>query len=399
MTGFAKYALSSSKTLALVVFLINVSGLAKYFFKWGDPATSPGYEIVPTHFFIWWNSLTLVTVLMLFFHARKINIYFGLGYAYLLITSAICLFASNSFYVEGSARSFILNGLVFILISTNAGFVRIEHLNRCFEILVPLVLCFLLFQIVNVHWFDNFPSHSHPDFLVRYGSIYDDSLVFAVIGPMFSGYYIKKFQTIFSRYFICIVSLGVSVLTGSLTGAAIMSAYILWVTRDDAKLLILYCITLLIGIVIGFNILMGVIMFKQESISGHLAGWSDLMEITTLAFLGLWPTGAYPEQGYISMLLNFGFPITLGLAGLFAYLFSICVSLLKNPCLNFELKKFVGATEGLLISVVAANFNFPVVIYPPIYFMLALFGGIVFFHRKRLLRNNDTLQVNTETSP
>ena len=96
--------------------------------------------------------------------------------------------------------------------------------------------------------------------------------------------------------------------------------------------------------------------------------------------LGIVPADIYPEPGYLSLLLNFGLPIFLGFLGLLIYLLSMCIYSLKSTYRNRELRSLVGATEGLLISVALANFNFPVVIFPPVYLMLAILAGLAHYY-------------------
>ena len=362
-----------------IIFLINTTGVIRYFFQWGDPASSPGYDLVPTIFFIYWDMLTLITVAIVFIKMRKVNFFFGLGYLYLIFSVAIISVNSESFYVHGTIRSLVLNGFLFIALSANANFVSIRHINKCIEWLGVVTIGFLLLQIARVYIYNIYPSHSHPGYLVRYGSIYDDSLVLSIILPMFTGYFLRKFQSFTAIVTVCLVSMGGALLTGSVTGVLVMIMYITWCVYRNPRLLSVLFLILLVFAAWQFEYLYSVYLFKQGSVGAHLEGWDDLIKITLPALLGVYPMDMYPEPGYLSLLLNFGAPMLFGVLSLLVYLLYICVFELKKRSISRDWRVFLGATEGLIISVGLANLNFPVVIYSPIYFMLAVLTGIMFY--------------------
>lgn len=371
---------TSGTLLVVIIFLINTLGIVRYLFQWGDPASSPGYELVPTIFFVYWNLLTVFVIITLLVKTRKINLFFLCCYLYLIFEITIIGAISESFYVHGTARSLALNGFIFLLLSANAEFLSINKIVKCIEFLAALSIGFLLFQIVRVYIFEIYPSHSHPGYLVRYGSIYDDSLVLSIMAPMFAGLFLIKYQSFAAAIIICLVSLGVSFLTGSFTGILIMLLYLAWCKRDNPKLLFGLFFALVILAIWQFEYFLGIFLFKQDSISSHVEGWGELRSISLPTLLGIYPTDLYPEPGYVSFLLNFGAPMLLGFIGLLSYLIYICVSCLKNKSINSDFRLILGATEGLLISVTLANLNFPVVIFPPIYLMLAILSGVTFYH-------------------
>ena len=369
----------SGSVLIAIIFLINTIGIIRYFFQWGDPASSPGYELVPGEFFIYWNLLTIIVVMIILVNVRKVNTYFLCGYLIVSFFACLVVISSESFYVLGTARSLLLNGLLFLCLSENAKFISISTINKCIEFLGVLTIGFLLLQIVRVYAYGIYPTHSHPEYLVRYGGIYDDSLVLAVMVPMFAGYFMRRFQSIYLLLLTCLTSICVALLTGSFTGMLITIAYTFWCSRENLRLLVWLFFSLCALAIWRFEYLLEIFQFKQDSISAHAAGWQDLFNITPASMLGIFPADIYPEPGYLSLLLNFGLPIFLGFLGLLIYLLSMCIYSLKSAHTNRELRSLVGATEGLLISVALANFNFPVVIFPPVYLMLAILAGLVHY--------------------
>ena len=107
----------SGSILIAIIFLINTTGIIRYFFQWGDPASSPGYELVPGEFFIYWNFLTIIVVMIILVNVRKVNTYFLCGYLMVSFFACLVVMSSESFYVLGTARSLILNGLLFLGLS------------------------------------------------------------------------------------------------------------------------------------------------------------------------------------------------------------------------------------------------------------------------------------------
>ena len=370
----------SGSILIAIIFLINTTGIIRYFFQWGDPASSPGYELVPGEFFIYWNFLTIIVVMIILVNVRKVNTYFLCGYLMVSFFACLVVMSSESFYVLGTARSLILNGLLFLGLSENAKFISIRVINKCIEFLGVLTIGFLLLQIVRVYAYDIYPTHSHPEYLVRYGGIYDDSLVLAIMAPMFAGYFLRRFQSIYFLLLTCLLSICVALLTGSFTGMLITIAYTFWCSRENLRLLVWLLFSLIALAIWQFEYFFEIFQFKQDSISAHAAGWHDLFKVTPASMLGIVPADIYPEPGYLSLLLNFGLPIFLGFLGLLIYLLSMCIYSLKSTYRNRELRSLVGATEGLLISVALANFNFPVVIFPPVYLMLAILAGLAHYY-------------------
>jgi hypothetical protein len=118
-------------------------------------------------------------------------------------------------------------------------------------------------------------------------------------------------------------------------------------------------------------------IFKAGSIEAHLNGWGAIDSITLFSFLGFQPEGIYPEPGVLALLLNFGIFIVVGIYGLMLYSLIRISSALTKKLIPRNLCPLFGATEALLISVFIASFNMPVVIYPPIFLMLAIFSGVV----------------------
>lgn len=374
------YIFSPGLIFVAIVFLVNTAGVIRYSFKWGDPASSPGYEMVPQYFSLYGQVLSVLAMLILLWQVRKPNLMLGIGFVYLIFVSANVVMNSSLVYVLWTARGLVFYAFVFLILSARSQFLSIKLLNKCIELLAFFVISFLLLQISLVRIADFYPSHSHPDYLVRYGSIYDDSLVLSFLFPMFTGYYLRKYRSFIPSLTICLISLSVSFLTNCITGIFIMITYLTWCKRYDIRVLscVFFCITCLV--ICRFQYLYDIYLFKNESISSHLGGWSELFQINLIELLGLYPANLYPEPGYVSLLLNFGIFILVGFIGLLSYLFFICNSFLNKKSTNQELRNLSGATEGLLFSVALANCNFPVAIFTPIYFMSAIFGGVIFYH-------------------
>lgn len=369
--------------LVVIVFLINTAGIIRYLFQWGDPDSSPGYDAVPTTFFIYWNILSAIVFFILLSKIKRVNIPFLMGYLYLLFVAVIVYISSESFYVHGAAKSLILNGLFFVALSSNAKFLSIGQFNKCLELIWFCIVIFFIFQFLGVLFFERYPSHSHPGYLVRYGSIYDDSLVLSIMLPMFSGYLLRKYKETASVISVFLLSLGLSWSSGSLTGLMIMAIYLAWCIRANPVFLLGYFCTIFLSVILAMDQLLAIFLFKSESINAHVGGWADVWNLTVPAFLGFKPTDHFPEPGYLSILMNFGVFVDIGLILLIGYLFRLCYVLLKDKSVDHEFQSFVGGLEGLLASVAIANLNFPVVIFPPIYFMLAVMSGVMFYHYSR----------------
>lgn len=374
------YIFSPGLIFVAIVFLVNTAGVIRYSFKWGDPASSPGYEMVPPYFSLYGQVFSVLAILILLWQVRKPNLMFGIGFVYLIFVSANVVMNSSLVYVYWTARGLVFYGFVFLILSTSSQFLRIEQINKCIELIGFFIISFLLLQIILVSTLEFYPTHSHADNLIRYGSIYDDSLVLSLLSPMFTGYYLRKYRSFMPSLIVCFISLGVSLLTNCITGILIMITYITWCKRNDIKTLTSVFFAATCFVIYKFEYLYDIYLFKNESISSHFEGWSELFQINLIELLGLYPANLYPEPGYVSLLLNFGIFILLGFIGLLSYLFFICNYFLNKKSTNQELRSFSGATEGLLFSVALANFNFPVAIFTPIYFMSAIFGGVIFYH-------------------
>ncbi len=368
--------MTASSLLVALICIINTMGIARYWFQWGDPASSPTYKLVPDAYFLFWNLLTALVVIILITRIRKPFLPFAICYLYLILFSIIVMKQSDSFYVHGTGRSLILNGFFFIALASSAKWVNIKKFNRSIEFLAILCIAFLCFQVIQFYMFGVLPSHSHPDYLIRYGGIYDDSLVLAIILPMFVGYYVRKFLNPIANLAICLLGVSISFLTGSYTGILIMLVYTALCMRGNPRFLIGIFFVIAAASVWQFEELYSTWLFKKESIFSHIKGWDDIAQLTVPTLLGISPTDLYPEPGYASLLLNFGVPLLLVLVGVLFYVWLICFLSLNNKYTPRDLRMLFGATEGLLISVALANFNLPVAIFPPVFFMLSILSGI-----------------------
>ena len=392
MKALRNHILSPGLIFVATIFFINTVGVIRYFFKWGDPASSPGYELVSPYFFLYGLVFWVLAILILLLQVRKFNLFLGLSFVYLIIVSVNVVMKSDLIYLLWTVRSLVFYGFIFLILCSNSLFLSIKQLNKCIEFLAFFVILFLLLQITWVHMFNFYPSHSHPDYMVRYGSIYDDSIVLSILSPMFTGYYLRKYTAFIPSVTICLISIGVSLLTNCFTGVLIMIIYLTWCKRNNVKILFSLFFFITFFSIYQSTYLYNIYLFKEESIISHLNGWDELFAINLIELLGLYPANIYPEPGYVSLLLNFGVFILLGFIGLISYLIFICISFLNKKSTSQEFRSFSGATEGLLFSVTLANFNFPLVIFTPIYLMSAIFGGVIFYHYSKPITKNDHLQ-------
>ena len=275
-----------SLIFAILIFIINSIGVIRYLNQWGDPLSTPTYSLVPTEYFLIWDILTFLLFTILILKFRKIRL--------LTISCLLCLVLNviliGSQTVEpiilGTVNSLVLNGFTFALLRSNSGWINIRHLDKVIEILTISIIVFLMYQIFKFQIDGRLPSHSHEGLSVRFGSIYDDSLVLGIMLPFFAGYFLQKFKSTKSVIAIFALSLALSILTGSFTSMVIMLFYFIYIARSKPKILfMIFLITFTIG-ALFFEHLYLLWIFKGGSIEGHLDGWSAINSVTLFSFLG-----------------------------------------------------------------------------------------------------------------
>ncbi len=334
--------MNASNLFIIIICIVNMLGVPRYLFRWGDPASSPAYELIPDEYFLFWNSLTVILVITLIANLRKLSLLFTTCYFYLLYFSMVVIAQSKSFYVHGTGKSLILNGFIFISLASNSKWVSIKKLNKAIELLALSCSIFIFFQIIQLYIFGVLPAHSHAEFIIRFGGIYDDSLVLAIILPMFAGYYLNKFLKPIAKMIICLLCIIMSFLTGSFTGILIMLLYIVWCMRQNLSLLFGLFFVITIASVCLFEKLYNNWLFKQDSIYSHINGWDNLVQLTAPTLLGIYPTDLYPEPGYASLLLNFGAPLLFFWLRLYASYRLYAFFLLKINLLKGTYASFLG---------------------------------------------------------
>jgi hypothetical protein len=74
---------------------------------------------------------------------------------------------------------------------------------------------------------------------------------------------------------------------------------------------------------------------------------------------------------------------------------SACRAILSKGTSSHEMRVFTGAAQGLSISVLLANLNFPPIVYPPVYLMVVIFSAIVIKRSANTnFRKNSRIEIN-----
>jgi len=369
-----------SLIFAILIFIINSIGVIRYLNQWGDPLSTPTYSLVPVEYFLIWNILSFLLFAILILKFRKIKLLTISCMLFLAINVVLIGSQTVEPIILGTINSLVLNGVTFALLSSNSEWINIRHLDKVIEILTIFVIVFLIYQIFKFQIDGRLPAHSHEGLSVRFGSIYDDSLVLGIMLPFFAGYFLHKFKSTKSVIAIFALSLTLSILTGSLTCVAIMLFYFVFKARSKPKTLFMIFLVIFTVGVLFFEKLYELWIFKAGSIEAHLDGWNAINSVTLFSFLGFQPEGIYPEPGILALLLNFGIFVAIGIYGSMLYFLIRISSTLSKNLISRNFCPLFGATEALLISVFMASFNMPVLVYPPVFLMLAIFSGVVFSH-------------------
>lgn len=373
----------ASKLFVLLFLAVNLRGSLGYIFRFGDPAASPTYSERPVAFFILWNILTWLMLILVAYKVRKLSIKCLAIFLVSLIFSLICLSQAESFneaesfLFTGAARGIILYGFFFLCLYSNGSWVKISHINKAIEFMAVFGLGFLFYQIYQNHYFGVLPAHSHEGLLIRYGSFYDDSLALGILLPMFAGYFFNKYHKSFPSLLTAAIVCLVAILTGSLTAIGINLIYIAWCFRKRYKLLFFFLCVCLISPIYFIDQINLVLQFKSGSIEGHLGGWNYFKDIGLLNLTGFSAFGNFVESGYILFLSNFGVQILIIVLVFHFATLRACRVILLSSVSSREQHNFTGAAQGLTISVLLANLNLPSIAYPPVYLIVAIFSAIV----------------------
>lgn len=374
----------ASKFFVLLFLAINLRGGLGYIFRWGDPGTSPTYLDRPVIFFIFWNILTWLMLILVIYKARKISKKYLAVYTISLILCLISLPQLESFFVLGAARGIILYGFFFLCLISNGSWIKISQINRSIEFLAAFGLAFLFYQIYQYNYLGILPAHSNPGQLIRFGSFYDDSLVLGISLPMFAGYFFNKYKKPLPSLLTALIVCVVVILTGTMTAMVIIFLYVAWIFRKRYGLLVLFVCACLIPAIYFIDQIKYLWLFKSGSIEGHLEGWDYFKDIRLLNLTGFFPLDVFVENGYLSLLINFGVPILIIVLAFHFATLRACRAILLSSTSSCEMQNFAGAVQGLSISVLLANLNFPTIVYPPVYLVVAIFSAIVINQQRQL---------------
>ncbi|MEJ2407691.1 MAG: hypothetical protein P8171_26215 [Candidatus Thiodiazotropha sp.] len=365
----------SSRLFSILLILVNIMGVVRYIFKYGEPHTSPEYTQVPSWYFLAWNIMTGLMLLILLYKTPKIFSRAISIYLLVLLFCANIYLQSNTGFVLGYAKSLIMYGFVFLLLLSHNEWLKVNHINKVLDALTITALAFLCWQIIQYNAFGYLPSHSHRGSLIRYGSIWDDSLVFGCLLPMFAGYYYEKFNhSPWSYLTITLLFYFSAFVTGSFTAIGTCLLYSLLKISRFPRLLMTLVATFGLIAISHMSDIIRIIDFKAGSIEGHLAGWSALLNVNASSILGISPTDTFVESGLLMLLINFGAPLLLLILIVHFYTLHACRKLISD---NDEIRPFAGATEGLTVSVLFFSINLPVVIISPVYLFVAIFSSLI----------------------
>jgi hypothetical protein len=350
-------------------------GIFRYTFRYGEPHTSPGYSPVPSEYFLVWDISIGLMLALLLTKTTRLSLK---GVLFYMLLAGVCIntfFNASNFYVTGYVKSMLLYGFIGLLLYSDNSWLKISSFNRAIEWMTVFVAIFLCWQIFHYLFNGILPSHSHENVLIRFGSIWDDSLVFGALLPMFAGYYFAKYRKD-SKISIAIAFLLnlVALMTGSFTAIAVSLAYSFYkLLRHPAMLALFICVATA-GLLVFFGELDRFIEFKSESIVGHLKGLELLGDLKPGTIVGLAPVDRFVESGMLMLLINFGLPVMLLVVFLHLYTLASCKSFFLE---SVEVGCFAGATEGLIFSVLLFSLNLPIVILSPVYLFVAIFSGLI----------------------
>lgn len=349
----------------------------RYVFRWGDPATSPTYSMVPREYFLLWDFIVGLMLILVIWKIKKVSKRYVAIYFLTISICLVCLLQAESFYVRGAARSIILYGFFFLCLSVDESWIKISQVNRLIEFLALFGLLFLCYQLFQYSFSGVLPTHSHENQSIRFGSFYDDSLVLGILLPMFAGYFFNRHQNILSSLATAAIACLVGILTGSMTAIAIIFLYVAWNFRKRYILLLSFFCSVLFLSIYFVDKIKYLWAFKSDSIAGHAEGWNKIEDLSLLTLSGFFPLDTFAESGFLLLIYNFGAPIFLIVLALHLATLFACRAILVAGTLSREIRAFAGATEGLTISATLASLNLPAIIISPVYLWVVILSAIV----------------------
>lgn len=356
-----------------LVFVITIMNFARYIWQFGSPETSPGYSPTPIYFWLARYSLIIIIFVIAIMDFRSWRMTDVFLYSVLFVLVVIGATGSEERIIHIAAFYLATYGALFLIVrgnerlSTNES---IDAFNVALSGLAFFGFVFFAIQFIRYEFFGILPSHSHDgSVIIRYGSFLDDSLAFGVILPMFAGFFFYGLKNqsckLISLVSVCLFA----VLTGSLTAMATTAGYSVWLFRRNWRLAA-WWLNLLFLLTAAFLWQFKELwQAKSGSIAGHMEG------LSLLAGERISGQSTFAESGWILVYMNFGLLSILILWLFHVFIFFACIRAFKY---NTVSKSFAGAVEGLNMSAFVASFNVPVLIMFPVYFLLAIFAGILF---------------------
>jgi hypothetical protein len=383
-----------SMLFAIIFIIANIRGILSYIFSFGDPNSSPHYDEWPKWYFTIWMLLMAGIVTIIIKNTKKINIK---KFTILLLAAFPIIHSiatSDSFYVAGMSRGILLYGLIILLLSSNSGWIKIKYILNSIKYIALVGVLFLAFQILAYLIFDSLPAHSHQGIIVRFGSVYNDSLVFGIMIPMFMGFFLTDRRSSPQKQIaIIFVSLASAILTGGIVAMSTSALYLLWVYRYSFFKIIVSAFTLAAAILINWEQINLLFLVKSRSIEDHLSSLDVLNRLDLLTLSGLRPMDIFTESGYVNLIINYGFLVFLIIFIVNFQILRISSSLRKSSGSDFEIKKLAGAVEGLSFSLLLANITHSPIVYPPVYLTASILFGI-FIYAYRLTLGKSKLTVH-----
>lgn len=327
----------------------------RYPFQINSSTTSPTYTDTPlilqiSKYIIFISTIYIFLIISLSkdnlknkFTLKKTDIIISTLIFYTITTGIILSIATNeTLYIENVL--FLSFATIFILLNEK---IRLDKFTKIFSWFIYISTIFNFIQIILFYFFGRLPALAYKSSLsVRFGSIWDDPNAYSIFLSFIIPFlFFKKNKSILT-WIMIYSNILFLILTQSLTGIAsfigaiclvrIISATLPW-DKKAAKFLrgpfniflIIFAATTIFSTTIFyiyniniFKILIEIWTLKQGSILDHFLSFDILLDSGHMSLLGLSPSNATSESGYINRIINFGIPIFLLslIAVLFAYL-------------------------------------------------------------------------------
>lgn len=361
------------KLLSVLLLIVILMNFARYIFKFGSPSSSLNYSHTPIAF--WIIRYCLVALIFLIFASawKRLRVVEWVGFTVLALSSIYALTETESDLIKIAAFHLSVTSFLFLTIRSMGDGSAAEYVDYFVNLFYGLAIIFALIlalQIFLYFAFDVLPSHSHANsILIRFGSIFDDSLAFGILLPMFVGFFFYGIKDDFMRFVGLMAIILISVLTGSLTAMATTAIYTLYLMRVEWRRLLVWGLMLMLLLVAFHWYFLELWSAKLGSIAGHMDG----LQIIFGNDGGLQGEN-FAESGWILLFKNFGIFALLVIFGFHLYIHFLCMRTLHSV---YGYRQYVGAVEGLNFSAFFASFNLPVLMIFPVYFLLAIFSAIL----------------------